>query len=58
MPKQDPKPETPPAPDAAIAVPSDEFAGQGGSYLVDPATGRRTRMELATIETGTHFQKE
>lgn len=26
-------------------VASDEFAGQGGSYLYDPATGKRTRIE-------------
>ena len=24
---------------------TDEFAGQGGSYLVDPKTGRRTLVE-------------
>lgn len=23
----------------------DEFAGQGGSYLLDPATGKRTLLE-------------
>lgn len=27
------------------AVISDEFAGQGGTYLYDPATGTRTRVE-------------
>lgn len=25
------------------ALPEDEFAGQGGSYLIDPATGKRVK---------------
>ncbi|MBI2313583.1 MAG: hypothetical protein HYU77_13870 [Betaproteobacteria bacterium] len=27
---------------------SDEFAGQGGSYVLDPKTGKRTRVEAPT----------
>ena len=26
---------------------NDEFEGQGGSYIVDPKTGKRTRVENA-----------
>lgn len=34
-----------PAPDALIAVlTTDEFAGQGGSYVYDAAAGKRTRQ--------------
>lgn len=29
----------------AGAVPVDEFAGQGGSYVIDPETGRRVLVE-------------
>jgi hypothetical protein len=25
-------------------IAADEFAGQGGSYIYDPATGKRTRV--------------
>jgi hypothetical protein len=25
---------------------TDEFAGQGGSYIFDPATGKRTRQQV------------
>lgn len=28
----------------------DEFAGQGGSYLVDPLTGKRSRMSEDVAE--------
>jgi|GEM_PF-2678994 len=27
----------------------DEFAGQGGSYILDPKTGVRTRVEEPTV---------
>jgi len=29
----------------------DEFAGQGGSYLQDPITGKRTRIEEPTLDS-------
>lgn len=29
----------------------DEFAGQGGSYLQDPITGKRTRIEEPTQDS-------
>lgn len=29
----------------AGAVPVDEFAGQGGSYVIDPETGQRVLVE-------------
>lgn len=29
----------------------DEFAGQGGSYLQDPVTGKRTRIEDPTLDS-------
>jgi hypothetical protein len=53
MPKQDPKPATP-VPDSPAPV--DEFHGQGGSYMIDPVTGVRTRVEEAT--QGTHVTRE
>ena len=28
----------------------DEFAGQGGSYLLDPKTNKRTRVEAPTSD--------
>lgn len=28
----------------------DEFNGQGGSYILDPKTGKRTRIEEPTME--------
>lgn len=35
-----------PAPhDSATAIASDEYSGLGGSYVFDPATGKRTRVE-------------
>ncbi|WP_439685103.1 hypothetical protein MNJPNG_06370 [Cupriavidus oxalaticus] len=35
-----------PAPqDSAVAIASDEYSGLGGSYVFDPATGKRTRVE-------------
>lgn len=39
--------ETSSSPDASAdliaVITSDEFAGQGGSYTYDPATGKRTK---------------
>lgn len=29
-------------------IATDEFAGHGGSYIYDPATGKRTRVEENT----------
>ena len=29
---------------------ADEYHGQGGSYIFDPVTGRRTRVEEPTTE--------
>ena len=29
---------------------NDEFAGQGGSYILDPTTGKRTRVQEPTAE--------
>lgn len=31
--------------DSAAAIVSDEYSGLGGSYVFDPATGKRTRVE-------------
>jgi hypothetical protein len=31
-------------------LPLDEYHGQGGSYIVDPKTGRRRRAEPATAD--------
>lgn len=28
-----------------MTINTDEFAGQGGSYMLDPATGQRTLVE-------------
>ena len=28
----------------------DEFSGQGGSYMLDPKTGKRTRIEEPALE--------
>lgn len=35
----------------AEQAPGDEYAGQGGSYVVDPETGRRVLVER-TMERG------
>jgi hypothetical protein len=31
-------------------ITADEFAGQGGSYIYDPTTGKRTRVPDENIE--------
>lgn len=42
MPKKD---ETPKADKAFTPAEPDEYHGQGGSYIFNPATGQRTRAE-------------
>lgn len=42
---------TPPAAAPDSALPADQFAGQGGSYVLDPTTGQRTLVER-TMERG------
>ena len=47
MAKKKPDPEqTEQAPD----VQNDEFRGMGGSYVIDPATGKRTRIAGNVVE--------
>lgn len=31
-------------PEQAPKIPEDEYHGMGGSYVIDPATGKRTRV--------------
>lgn len=71
MSKQDPKPVSTLVPDApatvaavtkpdvihGTSVPVDEFHGEGGTFVIDPATGKRTRVEEPTDDSKPHFQK-
>lgn len=34
-----------------VDIQDDEYRGMGGSYIVDPATGKRTRIEEPAHET-------
>lgn len=42
-----------PAREAVFLLPADPYAGQGGSYLVNPDTGARDLIER-TAEKGQH----
>lgn len=44
------KEETPKAEQAFTPAAHDAFHGQGGSYVFDPSTGQRTRVEPAHAE--------
>ncbi|MDF3024805.1 MAG: hypothetical protein K0R10_2166 [Alphaproteobacteria bacterium] len=41
-----------PAKSALDAIRVDEYAGQGGSYLFDPATGKRTPITEEDLKNG------
>lgn len=43
---------TVPVPDAKTppSIPIDEFHGMGGSYVLDPSIGKRTRVEGPKLE--------
>ncbi len=44
---------TPATPKTALdAIRTDEYAGQGGSYLFDPATGKRTPITEEDLKNG------
>lgn len=44
----EPQPDTSSTEAMMQVIATDEFAGQGGSYIYDPATGKRTRVEEKT----------
>ncbi|MDD3675805.1 hypothetical protein [Thauera propionica] len=46
-----PLPATLVQPRRGATAPADAYAGQGGSYVLDPATGKRTLVER-TFERG------
>jgi len=41
-----------------MTIHTDEFAGQGGSYMLDPATGQRTLVERTEDPAETPAQAE
>jgi len=43
-------------PNPTIDIQNDEFRGMGGSYIIDPATGKRVRMEGpgVAVHSATH----
>lgn len=49
-----------PVPDAETppAVPVDEWHGMGGSYVIDPATGKRIRIEGPAVGADSARQAE
>lgn len=40
----------PNAPELPVDIQNDEYRGHGGSYIVDPATGNRVRVEGPGVE--------
>lgn len=48
----DKTPEQPPA------IPVDEYHGMGGSYVIDPATGKRIRVAGPGMETSTQAEQQ
>lgn len=47
-----------PVPETPVDIQNDEYRGVGGSYVFDPATGKRTRVEPAQADTEIQTETE